>query len=118
MNSKELIAVKQNIFTKIKNFFKKIFARNNKDTIINSNNTTLNQDLSTTNSQKEQFFDLYRKIKTGDANVFNEDIDKLQRICQILEEECKLKEARLKNTKDEIEIHRKNIMCYKNIVQS
>ena len=36
----------------------------------------------------------------------------------MLEEECKLKEMRLKNTRDEIEIHRKNVMGYKNIAQN
>lgn len=118
MNNKELIEVKQNIFTKIKNFFKNIFAKNNKETGINSNGTIATQYSSTGNNQKEKFFDLYNKIKAGNVNVFNVDIDKLQKVCQMLEEECKLKEIRLKNTRDEINIHRKNVMCYKNIANN
>lgn len=81
--------------------------------MINTNNNT-----SSTTNQKKLFFDLYKKIKCGEVNVFDVDIDKLQKICQMLEEECKLKEAKLKNTRDEIEIHRKNITYYKNIIQS
>jgi len=118
MNNNELIEIKQNLFTKIKNFFRNIFVRNYKKETINADNNTSNQYSSTTNNQKEQFFELYKKIKHGDVNVFNVDIDKLQKICQMLEEECKLKEMRIKNTRDEIDIHRKNVMCYKNIAQS
>ena len=118
MNSKELIKVKQNIFTKIKDFFRSIFVRKHKDVMLNASNTISNQHSSINNSQKEQFFDLYNNIKNGKVNVFNVDIDKLQKICQMLEEECKLKEMRLKNTRDDIEIHRKNVMCYKNIAQN
>ena len=115
MNNKELIEVRQNIFTKIKNFLKKIFIKNHKETIQSSNSTVSTQYSSIDKNEKEQFFDLYKKIKTGNVNVFNVDIDKLQKVCKILEEECKLKEMRLKNTKDEIDIHKKNVMCYKNI---
>ena len=118
MNNMELMEVRQNIFTKIKNFFKKIFIRNHKEIIPNANSTVLTQYSSSDNNQKEQFFDLYKKIKTGNVNVFNVDIDKLQKVCQMLEEECKLKEMRLKNTKDEIDIHRRNVMCYKSITNS
>ena len=70
MNSKELIEVRQNIFTKIKNFFKNIFVRKHKEVIPNTNSTASIKYSSTDNSQKEQFFDLYKKIKTGNVNVF------------------------------------------------
>ena len=115
MNSKEPIKIKQNIFTKIRDFFRCIFVKKHKNLMLNASNTVPTQNSSINNSQKEQFFDLYNNIKNGKVDVFNVDIDKLQKICQILEEECKLKEARLKNTRDDIEIHKKNVMCYKNI---
>lgn len=117
MNGNELIEVKQNLFTKMKNFFRKIFARNYKKETINENNT-ITQYSVTKNDSKEQFFELYNKIKKGEISTFSIDIDNLQKICQMLEEECKLKEMRLKNTRDEIEIHRNNIMCYKGIGQN
>lgn len=55
MNSKELIKVKQNIFTKIKDFFRSIFVRNHKDVMLNASNTISTQHSSINNSQKEQF---------------------------------------------------------------
>lgn len=70
------------------------------------------------NIDKKEFFDLYKKIKNGEINMFSVEVEKLERVYQILEEECRLKEYRLKNTLDQIEIHRKNIMCYKNIAQN
>lgn len=118
MNCKEQIKTKQNIFASIKEFFRNIFARKQKKLMLNESNTLSTQNLSKNNSSKEQFFDLYNNLKEGKVNVFNTDIDKLQKICQMLEEECKLKEMRLKNTREDIEIHRKNAMCYKNITQN
>lgn len=118
MNGKELIETKQKIFTKIRNFFKSIFARKNKVIVPNSNNNLLTQNSSINNNPKEQFFKLYNDIKNGKINVFSLDIDKLQKICHMLEEECKLKEMKLKNTKEDIEIHKKNIMCYKSIAEN
>ncbi len=115
MNGKELIKRKQNIFTKIKLFFRNIFVKKHKDVMLNAGNTDSNQKSSINNKQKEQFFNLYNDIKNGNVNVFNVDIDKLEKICQMLEEECNLKEKKLKNTRDNIETHKKNIACYKNI---
>ena len=115
MNSKEITKIKQNFFTKIKDFFKRIFSKKHKDIMLNASNTVSTPNLLTNDSQKEQFFDLYNNIKNGKVNVFNVDINKLQKVCQMLEEECKFKEMRLKNTKEDIENHRKNIMYYKNI---
>lgn len=80
--------------------------------MLNASNTISTQHSSINNSQKEQFFDLYNNIKNGKVNVFNVDIDKLQKICQMLEE-CKLKEMRLKNTRDDIEIHKKMLCVIK-----
>lgn len=118
MNRSELIETKQNFITKIKMFFRKVFVRNYKNETINVNNNTLIKKSSINDNQKEQFFDLYNKIKHGEVNAFDVDANKLKKICRMLEEECKLKEMKLKNTREEIEIHRQNVMCYKKIANS
>ena len=90
----------------------------NKYVMLNAGNTISPQPSHMSNNSKEEFFNLYNNINNGKISVFNVDIDNLQKICQILEEECKLKETKLQNTKDNIEIHKRNIMYYKNITQN
>jgi len=115
MNENSLIEVKENIFTKIRNFFKKIFQKENKKTqkkaIVN------NEQFKDTKkqSEKEEFFDLYKEVKEGNIDLYSLENSKLQMLYKLLEQECNLKEKRLKDTKDEIEVHKKNIMIYNNV---
>jgi hypothetical protein len=118
MNKNSLIEIKESIFTKIRNFFRNIIKKNNaeKNTLFTNNVSTGNSNIEKQVDNKKEFFNLYNKIKYGEISAFSVELEKLEKVCKMLEEECNLKEKRLKNTKEEIEIHKKNIMCYKNIV--
>ena len=89
--------MKDNIFTKIMNFFKRIF--NNQDKLLQSGKseeTTLNKTQTESEKlDKKEFFEIYEKLKKGDVDILSMDPDKSEKMCKLLEEEIKLKEKLL-----------------------
>lgn len=86
MNNNQLMEVKNNIFTKIKNFFKKIFTEKKQLPDEITKNSAEN---------KREFFEQYNKIKKGEIDIFSIDPDEVEKMCIILEEENKIQEQQL-----------------------
>ena len=86
-----------NIFSKIKNFFKNLF--NNKKKLPTAeyieSKENIVEDNESTKLNKEQFLDLYERLKQGDVDIFTIDPDEVEKMCMLLEEEIKLKEKQL-----------------------
>ena len=103
MNNKQLIEYKENIFTKIKNFFKNIFRKKQ----VNSNiekTAIIPEEIKKENYKidKKEFMDIYEKSKTGDIDLFTIPVDKLEKMCILLEEEIKIKERNLDEKRNKL----------------
>lgn len=57
---------------------------------------------------KEEFFDLYNKIKAREIDLSYISAKDLKKVEIIMEEEVKIKEKILKKLKKEIKLHKKN----------
>ena len=57
---------------------------------------------------KEEFFDLYNKIKAREIDLSYISAKDLKKVEIIMEEEVKIKENILKKLKKEIKLHKKN----------
>lgn len=98
MNNNQLIERKENIFAKIKNFFKNLFFKKNKNEVFN----TVTQNIEETRepkstskkyeTDKKEFFELYENSKKGEIDLLSLPPETLKKMCALLEEEIKLKE--------------------------
>ena len=96
MNNKQLIESKENIFTKIRNFFKKLFFKeekyNNIDSVSQNIQETKNDNIENYETDKKDFLELYEKSKKGEVDLLSLSPDTLKKMCALLEEEIKIKE--------------------------
>lgn len=98
MNNNQLIERKENIFAKIKNFFKNLFFKKNRKEVFN----TVTQNIEETRepkstskkyeTDKKEFFELYENSKKGEIDLLSLPPETLKKMCALLEEEIKMKE--------------------------
>lgn len=104
MKDTYLIERKDNIFSKIKNWFQGIFFKNkiqketknvteNTYNIDNTNNNIEKTDskLKMYEEDKNSFMEIYKKVKNKEIDIDMLDEETTEKICQLLEEEVKLK---------------------------
>lgn len=85
-----------NIFIKIKKFFKNLFNKTKALPLAENIEYKEEKVIAESNKlSKEQFFDLYEKLKKGDVDIFTIDPDEVEKMCILLEEETKFKEKLL-----------------------
>ena len=95
MNNK-LIERKENIFTKIRNFFKGLFYKKEKFNDANLASQNIEEiektDTEKYETDKREFLDLYENAKQGKVDMLSLSSDTLEKMCELLEEEIKIKE--------------------------
>ena len=116
MSNKQLVEYKENIFTRIRNFFKRIFSKKSKqrveDIVVQNSieaehvaepKEEVNEEYKT---NKKEFFDIYEKSKKGEVDLFSLSAETLEKMCTLIEEEIRIK-------KRNNEIKRKKLEEYK-----
>ena len=95
MNNNQLIERKENIFTKIKNFFRGLFSKKKEYNCTNSIAQNI-QETEPNNIEKVKVMEnsrrLYEKSKKGEVDLLSLSPDTLKKMCALLEEEIKMKE--------------------------
>lgn len=98
MNNNQLIERKENIFAKMKNFFKNLFFKKNKSEVfdtVTQNIKEAREPKSTSKkyeTDKKEFFELYENSKKGEIDLLSLPPETLKKMCALLEEEIKMKE--------------------------
>ena len=91
----QLVECKENIFTKIKNFFKGLFFRKEDKKYISQTSPNINgtekNGMREDKIDKRSFLELYEKSKKGEVDLFSLSPEKLEKMCELLEEEIKIK---------------------------
>ena len=97
MKDTYLIERKDNVFSKIKNWFQGIFFKNKvqKETKKVTENTynieKTDSRLKMYEENKNSFMEIYKKVKNKEIDIDMLDEETTEKICQLLEEEIKLK---------------------------
>lgn len=99
MKNTYLIERKDNVFSKIKNWLYSIFSRIKKETSsITENTDNINNNIEKTDSRlktyeedKAKFMELYNNVKNKKIDIDTLNEETAEKICQLLEEEIKLK---------------------------
>ena len=98
MNNNQLIERKENIFTKIKKFFKNLLFKKEENKLINTatqsiEKTKVKKSVSENyETDKKDFLELYEKSKKGEIDLLSLPPETLKKMCSLLEEEIKIKE--------------------------
>ena len=96
MSNNQLIERKENIFKKIKNFFKGFFFKKEEYNYTNPVSQNIekvkNPDIDKYATDKKEFLELYENSKKGEVDLLSLSPDTLKKMCALLEEEIKMKE--------------------------
>ena len=96
MNNNQLIERKENIFTKIKNFFRGLFSKKKEYNCTNSIAQNIQEtepnNIEQYETDKKEFLEIYEKSKKGEVDLLSLSPDALKKMCALLEEEIKMKE--------------------------
>ena len=96
MSNNQLIKRKENIFTKIKNFFNGLFLKKEEYNYTNSIAQNIEEvkkpDIDEYETDKKEFLELYENSKKGEVDLLSLSPEKLKKMCELLEEEIKMKE--------------------------
>ena len=104
MNHKLPIEQKQGFLQKVIIFFKKLFYKNNYKKLEKSENFKMNIHERSINvvpkeTSKKEFFDLYEKAKNGEVDLYDIDKNDLMRMCKMIEEEIKIVDREIIETR-------------------
>lgn len=107
MSNKELIIVKENVFTKIVKFFKRLFKKNRNaievDIVNNENIEKIKEEkIQKYEEDKKHFLQLYDQVKKGEVDLLSLEQEQLKRICVLLEEEIKIEDSIIEKTKEKL----------------
>lgn len=96
MSENQLIECKENIFTKIKNYFKRNFFKKDNykhvDYVSQNVQETKQDNIESYEINKKDFLELYEKSKKGEVDLLSLAPETLKKMCALLEEEIKIKE--------------------------
>lgn len=90
MKNTYLVEKKEGIFSKIKRFFQRIFI---KEKLLPEHNEEQTQNVKKLN--KEEFMDLYRKVKNEEIDYTTLDEDTIDMLCELLKEEILIRAERI-----------------------
>lgn len=97
-----------NFFQKIKEFFKNIFAKNKTQLLEEPKENSLNNNLTeqkiSYQKEKNEFFEIYNKIKKGQYDLNNLTKEQAEKIIEILNSEIDLKKEKLGKSVTELNI--------------
>lgn len=99
----QLIKTNENIFTKIRNFFKKNLYKikdNSKDNVKTIEKEDIKEKEKDKNIDKSEFMDLYNKMKNGEVLLALLDEETLSNMCKLIKEEIKLTQNQINNLKN------------------
>ncbi len=95
MSNNQLIEHKENIFTKIKNFFSKLSYKkeeNNINPVSQNIEESKETNIKNYETEKKEFLKLYEDSKKGKVDLLSLSPETLKKMCTLLEEEIKIKE--------------------------
>lgn len=112
--SLQIIDNKNNIFYKIKNFFKKLFSRN-----INTDESSDNLEINHINNDKKTFtkrlkldtylIELQKKLKQGKIGIKDLSDKEKDNMIELYQKQISEKKIKLKNLNQEIVVYRKKL---------
>ena len=96
MRNDQLIVHKENIFTKIKKFFKGLFFKKEEPNYIESASQNKEEikkiDTEQYEIDKKEFLELYENSKKGEVDLLSLSPETLKKMCTLIEEEIRIKE--------------------------
>jgi len=96
-NDVSLVCVKENLFVKIRKFFKNLFRKEVKKSDKVNNEEIIVNELDVVQSKtKEDIMNIYSKAKKGEYDLENLEVEEIHMLNDLIEEEIKLKAEKLK----------------------
>ena len=108
---------KQSFLHKVIIFFKKIFFEKYNKKLEKSKNIQIDINETSSNTvqkemSKKEFFDLYEKAKDGEVDLYDIDNENLMKMCKIIEEEIRIVDREILDTRGKIKEIKYKIESY------
>ena len=112
-NNTSLVEVKPNIFTKMKNFFKKLFFKQEKKVEVTERIAIVGEESKSQDSKKD-FFKLYKQVRQGNVDLYSLETEELKKIKALMDEELRMRKEKLNQIITEVKMCEFKLKSYNN----